>query len=34
MSTNTKPAYPMYYLGRPRDMYEDRFPQQLRDVTR
>ena len=34
MNTQHKPAFPMYYLGRPREQYEDRYPQQLRVVTR
>lgn len=25
MNTDTRPAYPMYYLGRPRSQYEQRY---------
>lgn len=27
MNTERTPEYPMYYLGRPRAQYEERFPQ-------
>ncbi len=33
MDTQNQPAYPMYYLGRPRAQYENRFPQQTRGAA-
>jgi hypothetical protein len=34
MKTERKPALPMYYLGRPRAVYERAFPQRPRRAAR
>lgn len=34
MRNQPKPEYPMYYLGRPRALYEKSFPQRPRPTDR